>query len=299
MQNRQNDLYNVGIRVKKFIVAHSDLLAVIDDFNVEVAELDTILEQLEAAFQKQAANLKGITQEKKDARNNMAETLMRYCERAKVKAKRADLNDLVRAVSKPKRHYMLGYGSGAIIKANNMLELLQKHADVFTNIKEADWLIIEQSIAHFNQLERAPFLKRVDKKLSGTKQIDVLLTQLDGVVENIGGLVYSYLHDTDAALLFKAIRRIGYKPDRHTIVHLLPIDAATEQPILGALAINLKTNKTVQAKGTEATIIFPKVNHGRREFELQHPLYQTLQATHHIKRGRLNEITVRMERKVT
>ena len=294
MRKRQINGYEAGRRVQALWIEHGTELDSIEDMPDEKILLDKTLDKIETAAAIQSEDISGEAIEKQELKEAMANLILIYALRGRVKANRANKPSLAKALSHTFTYFTHVDAELALARATATKDKIKSNLTVLTNISTANVDEMEAAIDKFKDAITAPEEIKKDKKVAGTDEIEVLTYQLDHVIMNIGDLIHSYFPYSELSQLFDAQSKLGSATTRHNHVVFNIETADTHQPIPTATATKVKINQTIAAD-PQGMIEFETVSAGKQEFTIQAEGYKTKTLYVIVTRGTTTELVIQLD----
>ncbi len=197
MTNLQRDKLDACNRVDAFNTNNSNAIKSIVEYAAEQTIFANTLLSINTALQSQqtAARMKAILVLSLKAQ--MANTLVKYLERAVVKATQLGNLDLANNLNKPATYIIKATKNVAVAKANDLRDLLQNNLTTLTNLAKEDIDEITDAIAAYNAQKDQPQINQQQRKATGTNPLPGLFKTAFKAIDSMYKLVNSYLKNTD------------------------------------------------------------------------------------------------------
>ena len=267
----------------------------IEEMAVEKVALDKTLDKIDVAAAIQSDDITGEALEKQELKEAMAEIVLIYELRARVKAQRANKPSLAQELSHPATYFTQSDSELALARATAIKDKIKHNLIVLTNITPDNVVEMETAIEKFRNSITAPQETKKVHKVTGTDEIETLSYQLDQIIINIGDLIHSYFPETELSQLFDAQSKLGSATSRHNHVVFNIETADTHEPIATATATKVKTNRTLAAD-PDGIIEFEKVLAGKQEFTIKAEGYKSRTIYVIVTRSTTTELVVQLEK---
>jgi hypothetical protein len=193
MNTKQMTRYSTNERALHFLNDHDEELSGIVLYVPIKAAFEAGMLKLNAAQVKQAKQIAPVTQNKKRMRLVMAETMVKFLDRAAVQCHNNGEFSLGKAFTKGITYFTVGKYSEAPDKARNLKDLICENHENLTVISDDDITEMETAISQFEAVQNNPKLEIIDRKATATKMIPKVLNELDTLKDQMGKIIYSYL----------------------------------------------------------------------------------------------------------
>jgi hypothetical protein len=197
MTNLQRDKLDACNRVDAFNTNNENAIKTIAEYAAEQTIFANTLLSINTALQSQqtAARMKAAFVI--SLKNQMANTLVKYLERAVVKATQIGDLDLANNLNKPVTYITKATKNVAIAKANDLRDLLNNNLATLTNLTKQDIDEISDAIAAYNAQKDQPQINQQQRKATGTNPLPSLFKTAFKAIDSMYKLVNSYLKNTD------------------------------------------------------------------------------------------------------
>ncbi len=294
MKKRINSGYEAGKRSKDVLDKYIDDVNNVDDLKEEKIALEKTLSQMEEAASIQQSDSTGETEAKKVARENMADTVIKYALRGTVKAKKAGNVELSRDLDHRRTYILRNSEAVSLAKATAIKDKIKKNLGIL-GITTDQVTEMEKAIEKFETVMTLPQVAQGTKKVKGTEKLNDLSLELDSVLINLSNLIDSYYDNSDFSREFANAKMLHETGTRHNHLILLVEDSETKEPIVNAKGTLVETNKTVVAD-EEGQLIFDKLPAGKQKVTVEAPGYITQTVLVYVQRGTVTEQEVELEK---
>jgi len=215
MTNLQKDKLDACNRVDAFNTNNANAIKNIVEYAAEQTIFTNALLSINIALQSQqtAARMKAVLV--LSLKVQMANTLVKYLERAVVKATQLGNLDLANNLNKPVTYITKATKNVAVAKANDLRDLLQNNLKDITNVTKDDINEITNAIAAYNAQKDQPQINQQQRKATGTNPLPGCFKTAFKAIDSMYKLVNSYFKNTenndliDELALAKQIIRTG------------------------------------------------------------------------------------------
>jgi hypothetical protein len=215
MTNLQKDKLDACNRVDAFNTNNANAIKNIVEYAAEQTIFTNALLSINIALQSQqtAARMKAVLV--LSLKVQMANTLVKYLERAVVKATQLGNLDLANNLNKPVTYITKATKNVAVAKANDLRDLLQNNLKDITNVTKDDINEITNAIAAYNAQKDQPQINQQQRKATGTNPLPSCFKTAFKAIDSMYKLVNSYFKNTedndlvDELALAKQIIRTG------------------------------------------------------------------------------------------
>ena len=182
MNKRQINGYEAGKRVQALWNDYATDLGSIPEMADEKDGLDTALDAIESAAAIQSDDLKGEALLKKNLKDTMAMTVVKFAMRARVKARQVHNLSLKQELSHPFSFYSHADSELALSRATATKLKIKNNLTILTNITTANISEMDDAITAFEAVITAQETSKNNQKVTGTDEIADLSTTLNDVV---------------------------------------------------------------------------------------------------------------------
>lgn len=203
---------------------HLTVIGGIEGMNTIITGIAAQVAAIQAAEDAQQHDYGEVSNEKEQAKEEMAKQVIKYALRGKVKAEQLGLEEIATALDRPKTYIFKADDVLAATRANDMKNLMNANkgpGGVLTNIIAGNITTMGDAIQAFVDLRNRPINIIKEKKADGTDLIQPEIDLLKGFIQQEIELLHSYLDDTDDANLvnqFELKSRAILLGRRHNIV---------------------------------------------------------------------------------
>jgi hypothetical protein len=245
MNKLEQSRYSADLRIQQFNIDHATLLSTINEYADEKSDFDTTVAEIATAAQNQTEDTTAITGDKALKKAAMIEAVLKFEQRACVKAQRLNLHELELALDKPLIWFQRADDEIAVFRCTEIKNLISNNIGGLTNISPADITAMETAITDFINVKEANDQAVDVKKATGTMPLPLLLDKADKYKVNMGKLIHSYL--PQLADEWDEISKIGIPQGvRHTSIVIHILDSLGGMP--------LKDVKCTITDGTESFV---------------------------------------------
>jgi hypothetical protein len=301
MTNKQRAKADSHDRINNFNIANATAIATIPDYADEKTDFDTIHAELITALGMQT-NTTGVTASTADAaKSAMADIIIKYALRARIKALRAGNHSLAEQLSNPVTYITQSSKQEAMLRANAIRNLLHDNLSVLTNVTATNITTeIDPAIATYQAIQSQPTTAIQSSKAAGTDKIPSLIIAADEKIDNMHDLLYSYFNTTNPALVnqFSLAMQVITTGVHHTgiaanVTAIVP-PATTAAPAEGITMKIIELNKTVTSD-IKGIIRLERIKPGtyHAEFSGANMITKTINVT--ITRGQIIDVNVELQ----
>ena len=224
MNNKEITRHKANHRAALFMDKNSAALSALPIYaNLKIA-FDVEMNNIHKASLAQAKRIKPITKNKNKLRAAMADTMVKFLQRAAVQSHTNNNIGLVKAFTIGKTYFTRGTNSTAPVKARNLKNLMVTHHSELPIITNDDLDEMETAISKFEAVVGRTKEAIIVKKVKGTDIVLTTLRNLDEIKDQIGKLIGSYLPEL-APAWFVAIK-VGHSTAiRHLSLETKIVDA--------------------------------------------------------------------------
>ena len=281
----------------EFTVTNNPLIAaIIIGLSDEITDLDAIVEKIIKASTTQIAEPVGITKSE-STKIKMADSVVKFILRAKVKARRIGEQTLVSQLDESHSYYIKGSKIEMVNKAKAARNLLNDNKTKLVIITPADITEIDTAISNFENAKDEPIVAQIVAKAAGTDILPPLFSSADIVIGNIIDLVDSYVGKLQPAftneIKLDAILRVSGA--RHTSVDFDILNDEDGTPLLKA-EVEDAGNTKIYKPGADHQTVIPTHNPGYFLFNISCPGYQKVAFGAQLNRGVINHFTIRLKK---
>ena len=200
MTNTQRAKLDSCNRVKEIITIHAKELSTIAEFAAEQENFSTAYATINNAAQVQSRPSGTTGDAVLDAKNNMANVVIKYALRGMVKAKQLKNITLANQLDHPFTYISYAPKTEAIYRANDLKNLLFNNLATLTNITN-DINEIGKAIEDYNQIKDNPTIDKQNKAATGTNPLPDAFTAAFAAINNMYDLISSYFTQTNKPMV--------------------------------------------------------------------------------------------------
>lgn len=293
------------VKVINFNTTYSTETGAITEYADEVTELDAVVSGIQDAEDIQGTNTKGITEDTKDLKRTMAETVIQIAHKGLPLARKAKNKDLVKQLQREVSFIYRAAKLDALSRAREIQKALIVNSGtghVLTNIKPADLTLVANDIKAYDDAHEDPDFAAQTKKFNGTAALLDLFNRGEAATENMYDYFYGYYQKTKPEIVkiladCLAMDREGVK---HTGLIAMIVEA---NPPVGAItnAVENATLKIVELNYIATSDIYglagiAKIKPGTYHVEITKEGYVKKEMIIFFKRGRMEQVEVLMDR---
>jgi hypothetical protein len=275
MNNKEITRQKANSRAADFLHDHHDELKDIPLYLDLKAAFDAEMLKIEKASIIQNKQISPITQNKNRLRSIMAETMVRYMQRAAVQCGNNRNVGLEKVFTKGKTYFTRGMEGEASLKARSIIELIVKNHTELTIITGADLIEMESTITQFEALINVPQEQIKSKKATSTDIIPVILNQLDVIKHQVGKLIFSYVPHLSNSWV--QTTKVGHDTGiRHLSLIIKVVSAEVDVPLRKVkCTISSGDDKLVRYSTRRGNIRFRGLKSANWTITIEHPVYHT------------------------
>lgn len=214
MDNKQRAKLDSMKRVKDYMGKHAADMSPIAEIAAETLVLNNNYDIIINASQIQEDDLSGETDAATAAKTAMANVVLKYIKRGRVKAHQLNNTALYEKLNKSVSFIAKAEKAVAVTRAGDLKKDLNDNLAILTNITAANITEIGNAITKYDGLKDAPQTDKGAQKATGTNVMPDAFRKGMKAIDNIYDLVYSYFYDTKKTLveelvLIKAVVVLG------------------------------------------------------------------------------------------
>ncbi len=195
MTNTQRAKLDTCNRIHDFNEKYKDDLKTNDEYAAEQKDFDDALININTAIQLQDADTGKPADTADTAKNEMADTIIKFALRGLVKAKQAKNNTLANQLDHPVTYLSQAPKTTAVLRAQNLVVVIKDNLATLTNIKANDVLDMDKTITTYNDIKDTAVEDIQHKAAAGTSPLPGFFTTAFAAIDNMYDLVRSYFSD--------------------------------------------------------------------------------------------------------
>lgn len=300
MDNTQRAYIESFDRVEQFNndAANAAILAGIPEYQEEVNGFTASKKILKAAVDSQNVDTGHIKSSKDLKKEEMADLIIVHNEyRARVKAAQTGNVKLEEQLKHSVSYLQHSDDIKAATHAKNLVTVMEENLSILTNVSSTDISTMRTAITAFENDSSKPAVAKELKKTSGTEIIKMQIPIINKHVDNMLMLQISYLYKSNAEFVnhFRQISQLIHTGVKHNHALFHIVDDTIGTAIAQA---NITGDGKTAVSDNEGNVNIEKAHTGNQNFTVQVAGYDKQNVTVHIKRGTINEVTVRMKKTV-
>jgi len=283
-------------RVKGTIDKSPTIVEPVIGLSDEVDDLDATILQIIKASTTQIAEPIGITKSE-STKLIMADTVIKFILRGKVKAKRLGLLNIVNQLDETHTFFVKGSKLEIISRAKAVRNVLNDNKTVLVVITAADITVIDGVISNYEVVKDEPVVAKIITKAAGTDLLPPLFKSADASVVNILDLIESYIGKTNPAFTneIKLDAELRISGERHTSADFHVLNEEDDSSLLNSL-VEDTSNSKIYKPGTDHITIIPTHHPGSFTFNISCPGFQSVVFATQLSRGVINNFTIRLKK---
>ena len=283
-------------RVKGTIDKNPTIAETVIGLSDEVVDLDATILKIIKAATTQIAEPIGLTKSE-STKLIMADTVVKYILRGKVKAKRLGLLTIVNKLDETHTFYAKGSKIEVISRAKAARNVLNDSKTVLVIITTSNITEIDGVISNYENVKDEPIVAQIIAKAAGTDLLPPLFKSADAYVENILDLIESYLGKTQLAFTneIKLDAELRVSGSRHTSADFHVLSEEDDSPLLKSLVEDTNNSK-IYKPGTDHITVIPTHHPGGFTFNISCPGFQSIVFAAQLSRGVINNFTIRLKK---
>lgn len=290
------------LRVINFLNIHPDEVDAIEEMADDVTVLKVAVTNIQAAEVIQGGDTKGITEDSRLKKKEMANICIQFAKKALPLARKANNNELIEKLDQNITYIYRAPKVDALARAKAIKTILVDNSALLSNILPADITKLEASIAAYDAAHINPIVARENKKIEGTESILDEVKIADEAEDNIFDFFCGYFMDTRPELITELEDCMGLEKEgiRHTGITAMCMDenppASAITNLLQGAKINIVELNRTAISDIMGMCHILRVKTGTYHVEFSKEGFVTKQMILNIKRGRVLELEVKMVR---
>jgi hypothetical protein len=290
--------------VLKFLAGHPDEVSAIPEMTDDIETLNDAVVEIEVAEGIQTSNIEGVTEDTKQKKKTMAQTVIAKARKGLPMAKKANKPELVEKLDYRVYYIEQAPKADALARAKDIKKVLADNDTVFTNIKPADITAMVDAIKAYDESEINPRQAREHKKIAGTEALDAPFKKGNDSCDNIYDYFYGEYQLTKPDLVKELADLLGIEKEgvRHNTINATCVDgnppAGAPTHLLQDVEMKLVELNLIVRSDINGLAHLTKFKHGTYHLEFSKAGFITKQMIVFIKRGQTVELEVVLNRVV-
>ena len=288
--------------VQQFLEDHPDIIIEIPEIAGDVTKLGDSVTAIKTAEGIQTSNIKGVTDETRDKKKAMAETVIRIAHKARPLARSAQKWELLEKLDYEITYIYRAPKVDALARAKDIRQTIKDNTALFTNITLADFTAMDEVILAYESGHVKPRDARDHRKTYGSDAYKALYEKADTACDNIWDLVYGYYEHTDPALVAELKLKLALEEEgvHHTGIEAVCVDGNPPEGAITELLQDVEMKLVELDRKTKsdinglATLI--KFINGTYHFTFSKPGFVMKEMILKINRGQVLHVEVVMYR---
>jgi len=201
MDNDNRAKLDTCARVEKFNTTYAKTLKDIDEYALEKDAFDKAHTLAKNAALAQTSTVGPSKEEVEATKQKMAKTTFKYAIRGKIKAAQLKKTTLSERLEHSITYIYAATKNVAVDRATDIRDTLSNNLTDLTNIKPENITEITTAIDDYVKVKDLPIITSQKKTATGTDPLAPALSDAMDAIDNMYGLVYSYLIDSNKTLV--------------------------------------------------------------------------------------------------